>query len=73
MPIRLLDAPPAPLAQNLITVTEVARMLGMSSAWVRQHSAGKRQPTIPCLKLGKSVRFRRETVVAFIDSLEKVA
>jgi predicted DNA-binding transcriptional regulator AlpA len=56
-----------------MTVEDVARMLGMSAAWVRQHSSGLRRPLIPSVKLGKCVRFRRETVLQFIKSMERVA
>jgi hypothetical protein len=45
----------------------------MSAAWVRQHSSGLRRPLIPSVKLGKCVRFRRETVLQFIKSMERVA
>jgi predicted DNA-binding transcriptional regulator AlpA len=58
---------------RLMTVEDVARMLGMSAAWVRQHSSGLRRPLIPSVKLGKCVRFRRETVLQFIKSMERVA
>jgi len=49
---------------RLLDVGEVAAMLGMSEAWVRQHSNGMRRPSIRSLKLGKCVRFRREAVQA---------
>ena len=58
---------------RLMTVEEVARQLAMSTAWVRQHSNGMRRPEIPSVKLGKSVRFRRQRVMEFIRSLERVA
>lgn len=58
---------------RLLTVGEVAAMLGMSAAWVRQHSNGMRQPRIPSVKLGKSVRFRRDRVIEFIESMERAA
>ena len=58
--------------QPLLTVADVARLLNMSAAWVRQHSDGQRQPTIPSLKMGsKSVRFSRPAVEAFARSLER--
>jgi predicted DNA-binding transcriptional regulator AlpA len=58
--------------EPLLTVGQVAKMLAMSDAWVRQHSSGLRQPTIPSLKLGsKSVRFSRPAVEAFARSLER--
>jgi predicted DNA-binding transcriptional regulator AlpA len=55
----------------LLTVAEVAKHLAMSPAWVRQHASGFRQPTIPSLKLGTSVRFRRATIQAFIQEQER--
>lgn len=58
--------------QPLLTVSDVAKLLNMSTAWVRQHSDGQRQPTIPSLKLGnKSVRFSRPAVVAWVKTLER--
>jgi excisionase family DNA binding protein len=59
-------------AQPLMTVAEVAKLLAMSTAWVRQHSSGLRQPTIPSLKMGgKSVRYHRPAVEEFVRSLER--
>lgn len=60
------------MTEPLMTVHEVAKMLSMSTAWVRQHSDGQRQPTIPSLKLGnKSVRFSRPAVVAWVKTMER--
>jgi excisionase family DNA binding protein len=58
---------------RLLTVYEVAAMLGVSQACVRQHSNGMRRPAIASVKLGKCVRFRRESVLEFIKSMERVA
>ena len=58
--------------QQLMTVKDVAVLLNMSTAWVRQHSDGQRQPTIPSLKMGaKSVRFSRPAVEEWVKSLER--
>ena len=58
--------------EPLLTVGQVAKMLAMSDAWVRQHSDGQRQPRIPSLKMGsKSVRFSRPAVVAWVKTLER--
>jgi excisionase family DNA binding protein len=57
----------------MMTVEDVAKMMQMSTAWVRQHSSGLRQPTIPSIKMGKAVRFRRQDVLAFIDSMARGA
>jgi excisionase family DNA binding protein len=56
----------------LLTVEQVAERLGMSAAWVRQHSNGMRQPSIPSVKLGKSVRFRPAAIAEFIKAMERV-
>jgi excisionase family DNA binding protein len=61
------------MTEPLMTVAEVARMLQMSTAWVRQHSSGLRQPTIPSVKLGKSIRFRRADVEEFIRLMVRAA
>jgi len=58
-------------ADRLLTVSEVAQLLSMSEAWVRQHSNGMRRPAIPSVKLGKSVRYRRAAVLDFITSMER--
>ena len=60
------------MTEPLMTVGQVAKMLSMSTAWVRQHSDGQRQPTIPSLKMGsKSVRFSRPAVVAWVKTLKR--
>ena len=58
---------------RLLTLEQVAEMLNMSPAWVRQHSNGTRRPAIPSIKLGKSIRFRRQAVLDFIQSQERCA
>ncbi len=57
----------------LMTVPEVAELLRMSTSFVRQHANGRRQPMLPSVKMGKSVRFRRAAVHAFIRSMERAA
>jgi excisionase family DNA binding protein len=59
--------------EPMMTVAEVAEYLQVSTAFVRQHSSGLRQPTIPSVKLGKSVRFRRASVEAFLKEQERAA
>lgn len=53
----------------LLTLDQVAKMLGTSKAWVRDH-ATRRDPRIPCVRLGGKralLRFRPQDVEAFID------
>ena len=56
---------------RLLSVEEVAELLGMSTAWVRQHSNGMRRPSIPSIKLGKCVRSRRQDVQEFVESMAR--
>jgi excisionase family DNA binding protein len=54
--------------EKLLTAEEVALLLNVSTAWVYDH-ADRKQPRIPCVRLGKSVRFRPEDVRAFIEAM----
>jgi predicted DNA-binding transcriptional regulator AlpA len=58
---------------RLLSVEDVARILGMSTAWVYQHSCGARRPALPSVKLGRAVRFRLESVQEFIRQMERAA
>lgn len=37
---------------KLLSVSEVAELLGVSTAWVRDHASGRREPRLPAIKLG---------------------
>ncbi len=52
--------------KRLLTVGEVAEMLSMSEQWVRSHANGNRRPHLPCIKMGKTLRFRPADVETFI-------
>jgi excisionase family DNA binding protein len=56
---------------TLLTPNEVARILNVSPAWVRDH-ATRKQPRIPALKLGKLLRFRPEDIALFLEELRKL-
>ena len=63
----LAQQPPPRLA--LLTLDQVAEMLGTSKAWVRDH-ATRRNPRIPCVRLGGRralLRFRPQDIDTFID------
>lgn len=49
----------------LLAPGDVAKWLGVSSAWVRDH-ATRKSPRIPAVKVGKLLRFRPVDVRAFI-------
>jgi excisionase family DNA binding protein len=50
----------------LLAPSEVAKWLGVSSAWVRDH-ATRKSPRIPAVKIGKLLRFRATDVKDFIQ------
>lgn len=54
---------------KLLTIADVANQLNASRAWVRDH-ATRRNPRIPCVRLGGRralLRFRPADVEAFIE------
>jgi hypothetical protein len=50
---------------RLLGPAEVAKLLGVSVAWVRDHSTRK-SPRIPTVKAGKLLRYRPRDVRDFI-------
>jgi hypothetical protein len=38
--------------QRLLSVSEVAKWLNVSTGWVRDHASGRRTPRLPAVKLG---------------------
>ena len=57
--------------EKLLGANEVAHWLGVSRAWVFEHSNGRRRPFLPSVKLGKSVRYRPADVDDFIIECER--
>jgi excisionase family DNA binding protein len=57
-----------PGLERLLTVADVARLLSVSTAWVYDH-ADRKRPLIPCVRLGKAVRFRPDDVQQFIEAM----
>jgi hypothetical protein len=49
----------------LLAPSDVAKWLGVSSAWVRDH-ATRKSPRIPAVKVGKLLRFRPTDIREFI-------
>jgi len=56
---------------KLLTVPEVARWLSVSASWVRDHATGRRRPALPCVKLGKSLRFEGDVVAKWLEALRQ--
>ena len=57
--------------ERLLSVSEVAEWLCVSTGWVRDHANARRRPVLPSIKLGQgrraARRFRREDIEQFIQ------
>ena len=58
---------------TLLTVREVSLMLRMSQSWIRDHATGKRRPVLPCVKLGRAIRFRLSDIEQFLEDCKRAA
>ena len=54
--------------QPLLTVEELSKLIGMSQAWIYEHTSGRR-PQIPYVKVGGSIRFRRKAIKQWIREI----
>jgi len=57
--------------RRLLDVGDVAKWLGVSKGWVRDHASGRRQPKLQAIKLGSRKgkglwKFREEDVQQFL-------
>ena len=68
---RQAPSPVTPLATSrLLEADEVAEYLGMRTDWVyREVRAGR----LPHIRLGRAVRFRRESIDAWLEARERAA
>ena len=55
---------------RLLTIDEVSAWLGVSKAWVYDHTTRKK-PYLPCVRLGEITRFRRAEIERFIQEHAK--
>lgn len=53
------------IVAQLLGPAEVAKWLGVSSGWVRDH-ATRKEPRLKAVKVGKLLRFRPEDVEEFL-------
>jgi excisionase family DNA binding protein len=51
--------------ERLLTISDVAEWLGVSKGWVYDHVTRK-QPRLPCIRLGGLTRFRAGDIEKFI-------
>ena len=58
---------PSVLPQRLLTPSEVADRLRVSIDWVQAHASGRKQPKLPCRRLGKLIRFLESDLQAFLE------
>ena len=56
-----------PSPDRLLTAAEAAEILAVPESWVREHA---RQGRLPHLQLGHYVRFKRQSLLAWIDAEE---
>jgi excisionase family DNA binding protein len=55
---------------RLLTAAEVAELLNVKPSWVR---AATRDGRLPCITLGRYRRYRRETMLAWVEKQERVS
>jgi hypothetical protein len=61
-------APPPSNDQPLKTIEEAAAKLRKTASWMRAHSNGSREPTIPRIKMGKGYAFDDKDLDEFLAS-----
>ncbi len=65
----LADARPGrPVPERLLEAEDVAAILGMTTDWVYREVRAKR---LPHIRLGRYVRFRRESINAWLEASER--
>lgn len=57
---------------ELLSVADVCNALGVSRAWVMEHSNGRRRPVLPSIKLGKVRRFDPVDLERFIGDCRRI-
>jgi excisionase family DNA binding protein len=55
------------MSERLLNAAEVAELLAVPESWVREHT---RNDSMPRIQLGRYIRYRRDAVLSWIDSLE---
>jgi excisionase family DNA binding protein len=54
--------------EALLTVHDAARLLNVSVSWVYAHTRDNLEDRLPCVKLGKYLRFDRTDLQTYIDA-----
>lgn len=55
-------------SEELLTVHQAARVLNVSVSWVYEHTRADSAERLPCVKLGKYLRFDQRDLHAYIDA-----
>lgn len=53
---------------HLLTVRDVAELLQVPASWVYKHTGPQCPNPLPCMKIGKYLRFRSADIMAFLRS-----
>ncbi len=56
------------MSDRLLEASEVAALLSVPISWVREHT---RSGHLPHVELGRYRRYRRESVLAYVESQER--
>lgn len=56
---------------DVIDLKEAAKLLDMAPSTLRDRVAGRRRPMVPHIRLGGRIKFRRSTLKAWLDELER--
>jgi excisionase family DNA binding protein len=67
---RLLGVSSEPGA--LLTVQEVAEILKVPVSWVYEHARPDCRNPLPCIKLGKYLRFEEQAIREFLDRQRRI-
>jgi excisionase family DNA binding protein len=55
------------MSERLLNAAEVAELLAVPESWVREHT---RNGSLPCIQLGRYIRYRREAILTWLESCE---
>ena len=67
-PLATESAPAVVNGDELLTVTDAARLLNVTVSWVYEHTRDDAEDRLPFVKLGKYVRFDRADLREYIDA-----
>jgi excisionase family DNA binding protein len=60
-------------ADELLTARDAARLLSVTVSWIYEHTRDDADDRLPCLRLGKYVRFDRADLRAYVDAKRRAS